>query len=748
MRLPGPGIYLLNVTHPGFFPLKDQRVLVAAKPEAVQLVLNHATEIFSSVEVHADPATTEPDITQDQKTLTAVNLINIPYTGRDTVMALQLMPNVVKDSLGTLHLSGGSVNQVLYTLDGFNITNPVTGTMDTRLNVDAVRSIDYSTGRYSPEYGKGSAGTVAIHTTMGTDQWQYNATNFVPGVDTSLGVHIGTWSPRFELSGPLVKKRAWFTESAEAVYSQLVVPDVQGRNSVPTLRADNLLRAQINLTPKDLLFASFLTNFSDSPGSGLGALDPYSTTINRRSRTWFTSLKYDKYLANGSVLELGYGESRTFDRQIPQGSAYYQMTPYGRLGNYFLNSTEESARQQILTNYSARPLHFWGTHQLKAGTDVDRIEYHAINRRTGYEQFDLSNRELNLVTFGGNGIFSRPNTEASSFLMDSWKIRPSLSMESGIRQDWDELLRNVVFSPRISMTWSPFGWKNTRLAAGYAVTRDVTALSQFARPLDQYSITVNYGPNGQPTGAPFPTYFRYSGEHLTTPLYRNWTAALEQKLPHDLSLRVNYLSKRGYDGLTYVAVPDLTNASMAVFDMVNFRRDIVDSVEITAHQQFGKQYEWMASYTRSRALSNAVLDLSVDEPLWVQNNVGRMPWDAPNHFLAWGHFPTKWRNWSVAFLVDARNGFPYSETTVYGAIVGDVNAFRYPAYFDLDVYVERRLELGKRRVALRGGFVNVTNHQNPTVVNSIVGAPDFLHYYGSLGRHVVFRLRWLGTGEY
>ena len=56
----------------------------------------------------------------------------------------------------------------------------------------------------------------------------------------------------------------------------------------------------------------------------------------------------------------------------------------------------------------------------------------------------------------------------------------------------------------------------------------------------------------------------------------------------------------------------------------------------------------MVSYTRARALSNSVISLSVDEPLWVTNNVGRMPWDTPNRFLAWGHFPTPWRDWSVA----------------------------------------------------------------------------------------------------
>jgi hypothetical protein len=45
---------------------------------------------------------------------------------------------------------------------------------------------------------------------------------------------------------------------------------------------------------------------------------------------------------------------------------------------------------------------------------------------------------------------------------------------------------------------------------------------------------------------------------------------------------------------------------------------------------------------------------------------------------------------------------------------------------------------------VRAGFNNVTNHQNPTTVNNVIDSPHYLTYYGSEGRHLVFRLRWLG----
>ncbi|HYM11063.1 MAG TPA: hypothetical protein VEU62_10025, partial [Bryobacterales bacterium] len=247
---------------------------------------------------------------------------------------------------------------------------------------------------------------------------------------------------------------------------------------------------------------------------------------------------------------------------------------------------------------------------------------------------------------------------------------------------------------------------------------------------------------------------------LKPPRYQNWSLGLEQRLPHGLFLRGNFLRKRGHDGFTYVNTltannpppPDLvalyhTTSFDGIFNLVNLRRDVYDSGEITVHQSLGEQYEWMASYTRSRALSNAVVTFSIDQPLSVVNNVGPMPWDAPNRLVSWGYLPTPRKNWALAYLLDARTGFPYSVQNEDGGIVGAVNAHRYPNYFSLNLHLERRFRLRGYRLALRGGFNNITNHQNPTVVNNTIGSPIFLHYFGSEGRHFVFRIRWLGKEE-
>src|SRR5205814_1067014 len=149
-------------------------------------------------------------------------------------------------------------------------------------------------------------------------------------------------------------------------------------------------------------------------------------------------------------------------------------------------------------------------------------------------------------------------------------------------------------------------------------------------------------------------------------------------------------------------------------------------------------YEWMASYTRSRAMSNAVLNMGVDTITQINHNVGVMPWDVPNRFLGSGYFPTLWPNWAIASMVEARTGFPFSVQHDDGAVEGTVNSHRLPFIFYLDLHLERRLRMGKYRFALRGGLTNITNHKNPAVVNNIMGGPGFMQYFGSQGRHLIF----------
>jgi hypothetical protein len=746
--LPQAGAYLVTVAHVGFFTLRDRNIEVREGANDMVLALNHVHNTSESVNVSAAPSPIDIEQTDSERHLSGLRVFEIPYPHtQDFKNALPLMPGVLRGPTGDLHFDGGAENQTQYLLDGFNISDPLTGTFNVQLSVDAVQSVDFLSGRFSPELGKGSSGTLAVHTESGDDSWRYSATNFIPGVDVKSGVRIGSYTPRFNFSGPIRKGRAWFFNSVNGNYNQLLVPDLpSGQNTRTSYGASDLLHAQINATPANILFADFLMNYNNTPNAGLGVLDPLPTTMDLRTRTWFFSVKDQIYLSRSTLLEFGFANLETFTRGIPQGHATYLFTPDGRQGNFYIDSRQHSQRKQFLANVFFPSFAWLGSHQIKAGIDADRLNYSQDTRRTTFENVGLTGNVLRQVAFFGSGVLARPSLEASSYIVDNWKLRPNLYVQAGVRQDWTELVRDVVLSPRLAFSYAPFGSKSTKLSGGYAVIYDSATPQLFSRPSDQYSLTTLYNPNGTVQSGPAATVFTIA-PHLEMSRYRNWSLGLEQFLPARVLLSVNLLRRRGSDGLAYV---NLLNSNaplpqfLGMYRLENTRRDSYDSAEIRLHQPFGNGYEWMASYTRSRASSNAVVDVTVDQPTILSDNAGRLPWDAPNRFLSWGYLPTFWKKWSMAYLFETRTGFPFSVVDEAGRVLGPPSSDRFPKYMSLNFHVERSLHLAGYRFAVRGGFNNITNHNNFTVVNNTFGSPQYLSFFGSDGRHFVARIRWLG----
>lgn len=229
------------------------------------------------------------------------------------------------------------------------------------------------------------------------------------------------------------------------------------------------------------------------------------------------------------------------------------------------------------------------------------------------------------------------------------------------------------------------------------------------------------------------------------PRSTNISFGIEHPFPHRLRFSASVLHRRGSEGFTYALGNKTMSAS--VYELTNLRRDDYDSVSFTVSQTFGKDYVWMTNYTRSRALSNAVIDISVDQPLQVTNNLGVQSWDTPHRLLSWGYFPAWSPAWAIATLLDVRSGVPFSVVRDTGEVVGGVNSQRYPLNVALNLHLERKFHVGRYRFALRAGVNNVTNSSNATGVNNVIDSPNFLHFYGKEGRHGVFRLRWLKQGE-
>lgn len=748
-----PGEYLITVERSGYYALHERAAhLDPAVPLA--LVVNQVREVFQSVDVHEQPSPVDTAALQNNERLTGTEVNDIPYPNSHSLLnSLQLMPGVVSDNYARPHFNGSSDGQIEYLLNGFDITDPIAGQYQAVLAVESVRSVDLSSGRLSPEYGRGSAGALAISTESGTDAFRYTATDFIPGLNFQHGARFGDWYPRFGVYGPIVRGRFWFADTLHLEYNQALINGLPaGQNTSSGWLVSNLLHLQANLAHGNILFADFLVNLDNQDRAGLGVLDPVSTTTTLRARRYFGSLKDQFYLGHSTLIEFGYGHYQASGTQTPQGDALYVFSPTGRSGNYFVDSTQTSSRDEGTTHVYLPQFQYAGSHQIEAGGGAERTADDSDFSRTGYQVLGLAGELLSETTYEGLGKYPVSDTELSWWLQDRWRLNKRLQVEAAILEQHDRAIAANGWSPRAAFSWAPFSNERTVVSGGYSVTHDAVTLNVLGMPLDQTPVTTTYNLDGTPVSTAAATFA--IPQSLQLPRASNWSLNVSHHFGERLSLTFKTLRRRGTDGFVYVnqLAPDAPPSLLPLpgggtpgeYGLTNLRRDDYDSVQLALRQSIAAQYEWMVSYTYSRAVSNALLDFNTAIPLQVLSSTEPMPWDVPNRLLGWAYLPLPWKNWAIAGLADARSGFPFSVADQYGVIAGAVNSHRYPLNFDLNLSVERTIKINRYRFALRGGVVNLTNNRNPTAVINTMGAPNYLNFYGSEGRHFVVRVRFFG----
>ena len=758
LQLAAPGEYLIHAERPGFFVF-DGRTVFHAGPNQLHVTLNHLQDFFQSVEVAYSAPAIDPEQTSEQKQLTNVEILEAPYpASQDLRNALPLLQGVVQDVNGRLHFNGGATDQTNFTLDGFNISDPVSGRFEARMNIEAVRSLDVESSRYSADKDRGSAGSVDIKTGMGDDRWRFGATNFFPGISSEAGLHINKWTPRIKVSGPIAKGRAWFHNAFDSFYGVNTISELpHGENRSRALSSSNLTRLQVNLSPSNILTGSLLVNYGDDTRNGLSFLNPVETTVNRRQNLYFISIKDQIYFHNGALTEVGFAGSSGFARESPQGQQIFEILPAGQRGNYFVDLTRHSDRQQWVSNTYLPPIHFSGVHQLRFGVDGQRSGFDLSAVRHDYQVLREDLSVARYVHFEGNGFTSKTCVATSGYVQDRWAPRDGVMIETGLRLDWDDVVRETQLSPRFSVAYAPKWLHETKLAAGIGVFHDAPSLGILGRQ-DQVSYSTFYDSSGLISRGPVPIAFLVDPRGLRVPGTRTISFSIERKLPFDFYGKASYLLKAGHSGFTFA--PDVIGSPEpipedGVYRLRNWRNDRYHAVELTVRRTFGGKFEWVGGYTRSGARSDAVVDYSLENPIFARQGPGPLPWDAPNRFLSWGWAPFPQsivphplsfltRETDIAYLLEARTGFPFGVVNQEGFLVGKPDGSRYPSYFNVNLHFERRFSFLHYLWAWRFGVNNLTNNGNPNVVNNNIDSPTFLTF--GRGQHRAFnvRLRFLG----
>jgi len=310
-----------------------------------------------------------------------------------------------------------------------------------------------------------------------------------------------------------------------------------------------------------------------------------------------------------------------------------------------------------------------------------------------------------------------------------------------MRFDWDDVIRDFLVSPRLASSYLLSRSGDTKLSGGVGLYGDATNLDMLTRSLSGQRTDFFYDLTGQTLlRPPVVTSFVVDERMLKIPRFTHWSLGVERKMPHSIYFQLQFLEKRGRDGWTFV---NQGSGFSGNFRLEGLKQDRYDSVEISTRHTFKGSHVVFASYTRSRAHSNAVFDFSIDSLLFSPQAGGPLPWDTPNRFLSWGWMPLPGK-FDLAYSLDWRDGFPFSLVNQNQQLVGAPDSRRFPQYFSLDLQLERRIRLFGFLWALRAGFNDITNRSNPSAVNNNVDSPDFLTYGGIQGRALTARVRLLG----
>jgi len=760
------GDYKAEVRKEGFFVLAGQAVSLHPGSNELSFVLNREQEVREKVQVTAPSNQIDTQDASQRSTLLARDIRDIPVPNTHMLQpSLVALPEIVQDNRTNLHVAGARSGDTQYLLDGFEIGDPVSGTLTARFNIDATRTAEVQTGRIGAAYPHSGAGILSLETPDGDDRWRFGTTNPTPGVNVQHGVHLGNWYPRFAFSGPLERGRFWFSNSISVQHTFGVVKQLPSNaNTFEEWAGDNLVRLQYNISPRHILHASFLYNRANDSNLGLDALDPQSTTVTADQRRAFVSVK-DQLWLHETLFELGVAADGGVLEYTPQGSQPYILLINGTSGNYFQHLSQRGRRLQGVANVIAASRHWHGTHQLSMGANAAGLVLHQSAQRGEIAALQATNPNdgtactsptagclVRRSAFTGPATPRLSNTQAGAYAQDTWSMSRYFVFQAGLRTDWDRFTQSAMAEPRVSANVLPFGDDRAKVSLGWGIYNGPLNLALIGQVLDQEQVDTFYDSAGTvaPPG-PIISQFVLPAGALHQPRFETSSAGWQEKFGRNTLVGLELLARNGTHGFAFV--DQQPSQPGGVFLLLDQRNDRYRSATFSVRHVFSENTELFGAYSGSRARSNEVLNPALGSIFYVAQQPGPVAWDAPNRVLTWGWAPTHIWSTQLSYFFEYRTGYPFSVVNLQQQLVGLPNSLRFPAYASLNLGLEKKFAFRGYLWAARVEAVNILGRQNPDSVVNNIDAPTctslvrsgcFGAFAGGQGRATTLRVRFVG----
>lgn len=491
-----PGTYAFTTDLSGFAPVSQDaivlrvgqtnRLTVALKPAASETITVEAT----SGVVDVFKSDTSSNITPEQ-------IEFLPVADRDVQKLAFIAPGVQRERGAFRFIGGGPVvgasgnaSQATILVDGVDYTDPALGLSRAKFSQDAVGEFRVIQNRFDTEIGGSSGGAISIVTKSGTNDVIGSVFGFFrddslrePGALEQDGLPYSRYQVGATFGGPIKRDKTHFFTSFEYIDTEDITLFRPG--GAFTGLAEDVERPFQQL----LAFASIDHSINTSQSlTGKFAYETYEEENFRvggvADVSYGQKLERDNWnLTGGHTWLLSAGSLNEIRVQAGH-KKYFEPTNSDAVGEWFSSGATLQTGANILGDLLGEgdfiefrdTYHLTlgnGKHNLKAGLGVQFVDERSDIPvyQNGLFLWVFDNRALPLAYAYGTGSadISIDTTIYSLFVQDEWRPAPNVTVNLGLRYDYDSDGNNPDFThplvpeargsdsdnvqPRLGFTW-------------------------------------------------------------------------------------------------------------------------------------------------------------------------------------------------------------------------------------------------------------------------------------------------------
>jgi outer membrane receptor protein involved in Fe transport len=496
LSLPPGRDYMLTASVPDYATIVAGPLeLTSGKETRLSLTLKKSSDLQETVKVEA-----RGDVVELQSTsvATAYNeefIEGLPLVGRSFQDLLTLAPGITDpDGDGNVNVRGARETGLQLRLDGTNATNPLTGLAAQNVNLESIEDLELVTAGASAEYGRADGGFANVITKSGGNDTTgsfkvFYRSQFLDGTGASPDRDTVT---RFTdqnlygtLGGAIVKDRAWYFVATERLDEEIPVPFETGETRLRskegwhnfaklTFQASSRhkLTLQLNMDPVEELGNNFGPTIDPETDYELrtGGRLPQLTWTAILSPSLLLQVVASRLDGRAEIEPVGDGfhpiptdqqvdSFKTITARFPCRTWNCESDPIRRLsftegevqqedGVFNVASTADVTRSTMRADLGLTLEDALGQHSFKSGFlyEVEDYKESLVTNPIVTDRTSIAvpshyrEGRLTLQIFDPlHDALSASSWNMGAYGQDSWRIRPNLSMNLGVRLDWEQI---------------------------------------------------------------------------------------------------------------------------------------------------------------------------------------------------------------------------------------------------------------------------------------------------------------------